>query len=68
MCAETVVLKDCRMAIYWGTTRGVLELAEDGPNSKSKISKKAEKMGLRDVTAIFSVSEPALAAWVKYAK
>ena len=35
---ETIKLSKARMAIYWGTTRGVMELAEVGPNSKSKIS------------------------------
>ena len=50
------------MAIYWGTTRGVMELAEKGPNAKSKISAKAD-IELRKVTAVFEVSPEAEAAW-----
>jgi hypothetical protein len=59
---ETVHLKKSRMAIYWGTTRGVMELAESGPTSKSKISAKAD-VELRGVTAVFEVTPTATAAW-----
>ena len=55
-------LKDARMAIHWGTTRGVMELAEVGPNSSSKISAKAD-IEVRDITAVFEVSESAAQAW-----
>jgi hypothetical protein len=56
-------LKNCRMAIYWGTKRGVLELAEDGPNSKSKISAKADIPVLHKITSVLAVSEKAEKAW-----
>lgn len=59
---DVIHLKDARMAIYWGTTRGVMELAEVGPNSKSKISAKAD-IEIRSVTAVFEVSEAAKLAW-----
>lgn len=44
-----------RMAIYWDTTRGVMELAEAGPNSRSKISARAD-IEVRKVTAVFEVT------------
>jgi hypothetical protein len=50
------------MAIYWATTRGVMELAEVGPNSRSKISAKAD-IEIRGVTAVFEVSKAAEHAW-----
>ena len=59
---DTINLKDARMAIYWGTTKGVMELAETGPTSKSRISAKAD-IEVRKVTAVFEVSDAAEAAW-----
>jgi hypothetical protein len=59
---DTIQLKDARMAIYWGTTKGVMQLAETGPTPSSKISAKAD-IELRKVTAIFEVSETAAQAW-----
>jgi hypothetical protein len=40
----------------------VMELAETGPTSKSKISAKAD-IEVRKVTAVFEVSEAAQTAW-----
>lgn len=59
---DTVELTGARMAIYWGTTRGVMELAEVGPNNKSKISARAD-VQLRKVTAVFEVTDKAAKAW-----
>lgn len=56
-------LKNCRMAIYWGTKRGVFELAEDGPNSNSKISAMADIPVLHKITSVLAVSEKAEKAW-----
>lgn len=64
LSAKTLALKDARMAIYWGTTKGVLELAETGPTGKSRISAKADIPVLHDVTAVFEVSDAAWAKWV----
>lgn len=58
----TVNLKRARMAIYWGTTKGVMELAEDGPNTKSKISARADGE-FRNVIAVFEVTPQATKAW-----
>lgn len=59
---DRVTLKDARMAIRWGTTRGVMELAEVGPSAASKISAKAD-IEIRSITAVFEVSPEALVAW-----
>lgn len=59
---DSVFLKDARMAIVWGTTKGVMELAETGPSSKSKISAKAD-IELRKVSAVFEVTPEAAAKW-----
>lgn len=59
---DVINLKDARMAIYWGTTRGVMQLAESGPTSTSKISAKAD-IEVRSVTAVFEVTPDAEAKW-----
>lgn len=59
---DKFLLKDARMAIYWGTTRGVMQLAETGPTSSSKISAKAD-LDIRKVTAVMEVTPEAEAAW-----
>jgi hypothetical protein len=59
---DVIHLKDARMAIYWGTTRGVMQLAASGPTSESKISAKAD-IELRKITSVFEVSPAALKAW-----
>ncbi len=55
-------LKRARMAIYWGTTRGLMELAETGPTKTSKISARAD-LDVRKVTAVFEVAPEAAAKW-----
>ena len=55
-------LKRARMAIYWGTTRGLMELAETGPTKTSKISARAD-LDVRKVTAVFEVTPEAAAKW-----
>lgn len=55
-------LKHARMAIAFGTTRGVMELAETGPTSRSKISARAD-IEVRKVTAVFEVTPAAAEAW-----
>ena len=59
---DTIQLNDARMAICWGTTRGVMELAETGPNARSKVSARAD-IEVRKVTAVFEVSAIACSAW-----
>lgn len=57
-------LKACRMAIYWGTTKGVMQLAEEGPNNNSKIGSPSDLEILHDVTAIFNVTDKAAEKWL----
>lgn len=57
-----IELKRARMAIAFGTTRGVMELAETGPTSNSKISARAD-IDVRKVSAVFEVTPAAAAAW-----
>lgn len=63
MAKRAIALKDARMAIYWGTDKGVMQLAATGPTSKSKIGAKADIPVLHDVTGIFAVSVEAVAKW-----
>lgn len=57
-----VKLRGARMAIAFGTTRGVMELAETGPTSRSKISARAD-IDVRKVTAVFEVTPSAADKW-----
>lgn len=59
---DVIKLRDARMGIYWGTTRGVMELAETGPTEKSKVSARAN-IEVRKVTAVFEVTPAAAAKW-----
>ena len=63
LSAKAMPLHQARMAIYWGTTRGVMELAETGPTDRSKISAVADVPMLHDITALFSVTDEAWAKW-----
>ncbi len=58
----SVNLTRARMAISFGTTRGVMELAETGPTPKSKISARAD-LDVRKVTAVFEVTPAAAEKW-----
>ena len=63
--ATAMPLINARMAIYWGTTKGVMELAHTGPTSSSKISAPADIPMLRDITAIFAITPEAWAKWTR---
>lgn len=65
LTAKAMPLKNARMAIYWGTTKGVMQLAESGPTSSSKISAPADIPMLHDITAIFAITDEAWAKWNK---
>ena len=65
MTARTMALSAAKMAIYWGTTKGVMQLAETGPTSKSRISAAADIPALHDVTAIFTITDKAWAKWLE---
>lgn len=59
---DTIHLRGARMAIYWGTTKGVMQLAETGPTSTSRISARAD-IEVRKVSAVFEVTKEACVAW-----
>lgn len=61
--SKTLSLSQARMAIYFGTTRGVMELAETGPTGKSRIGATADIPVLHDVTGVFDITEEAWAKW-----
>jgi len=61
--STTISLKDARMAIYWGTDKGVMQLADEGVQKDSRISSIADIPALAKVTAVFSVSERAEETW-----
>ena len=63
--ARVAVLTDCCMAIYWGTTDGLFQLAATGPTTKSKLSAVAPKIRLEKCVSILNVSGDAEAAWAK---
>ncbi len=65
LTAKAMPLQNAKMAIYWGTTRGVMELASVGPNSRSKISLPANIPMLNDITAIFEITPQAWAKWME---
>ena len=57
-------LENARMAIYWNTKGGLMELCAKGPNSGSKIGSPAGIPVLHDVTAVFAVSDEAADKWI----
>lgn len=65
IAATSFPLERARMAIYWGTTKGLMQLAETGPTSSSKISAPADIPMLHDVTAVFAITEEAWQKWQK---
>lgn len=64
LSARSLPVKNCRMAIYFGTTRGVMELCETGPTASSKISAPADVPMLHDITGIFAITDAAWAKWI----
>jgi hypothetical protein len=66
LTTETLTgLKGARMAIYWGTTKGIHQLCETGPTGTSKISAPADIEVLHKVTGVFAVTDKAAEAWNK---
>jgi len=61
--APSMALKEARMAIYWGTERGVMQLADTGPTGKSRISAPADIPALHDITAVFDITPEAWSKW-----
>ncbi len=56
-------LKEAKMAIRWGTTKGLMQLCADGPTAKSRVSAPADIPMLHDVTAVFDITPEAWTKW-----
>ena len=63
IAAPTMALKQARMAIYWGTTKGLMQLCATGPTGSSKISAPADIPALHDITAVFAITPEAWTKW-----
>lgn len=63
LTAKAMPLKNARMAIYWGTEHGLMQLCETGPTAKSKISAPADIQMLHDITAVFAITDEAWRKW-----
>jgi len=61
---KTLALKSARMAISWGTTKGVMQLCDTGPTGSSRISAPADIPVLHDVTGVFAITDAAWAKWM----
>lgn len=57
------ILANARMAIRWGTTRGVDELAATGPTERSKLGATAPKVWLCGITSVVDCTDAATEAW-----
>ena len=62
--ATVMPLKNARMAIRFGTTKGLMQLCHTGPTSNSKISAPADIAALQDITAVFDVTKEAWEKWI----
>ena len=60
-----LTLEDAVMVIYWGTTKGLGQLAATGPTEKSRLSAVVPKWHLRGVTSILECSGVAVDAFAE---
>lgn len=58
-------MKKTKVAIEWGTTKGINELAATGPTAKSLISAEADAPIVHDVIKVLKVSREAESVWLK---
>ena len=56
---ENIVLHKCKNVIYFGTSKGFLELADTGPTCDSKIGSEAKKVILKKITSVAYCTEAA---------
>ena len=63
MNQTTMALKQARCAIYWATTKGVAELADVGPNQKTRVGSPADLEAIHDITAVWSITPGAWDKW-----
>lgn len=60
---ETLVVTNCRNAIYWAGKRGFLGLATHGPSQDSKIGSTAVRVVLHNITSIADCTQEAATIW-----
>ena len=63
LSTKAMPLKEAKMAIYWGTDKGVMQLADTGPTDSSRISAAADIPMLHDITAVFEIKDEAWKKW-----
>lgn len=63
LSAKAMPVRGARMAIRFGTSRGLLQLADTGPTPDSRISAPADIPMLHDITALFAITDEAWAKW-----
>lgn len=62
---DTITLTDARNCIYWSSAvGGFMGLASAGPDKKSRIGARVDRIELRKITAVAEVSPAAADAWV----
>ena len=62
--ATVLELKKARMAIRWGTTEGVAQLAATGPTASTKLGAAAD-VTARDITAVWTITDEAWKGWTQ---
>lgn len=65
LAARSMPLLQARMAIYWGTTKGVMQLCETGPTETSIISAVADIPMLHDIIGVFAITDAAWDGWIR---
>ena len=63
LSAKAMPVRNARMAIRFGTTAGIAQLAATGPTSDSRIGAAADIPMLHDITAVFAITDDAWAKW-----
>ena len=63
-----VELSSARCAIDWMTKGGFLELADVGPNQRSKVGNPATFAKIQGVTGIWQCTDVAREAWINHGK
>lgn len=58
-----LVLKNARNVIYFGTDKGLWQLATTGPTKSTKVGTVVDELTLYKVTSVSYISEEARAAW-----
>lgn len=62
---HTVDMDNCIMVIYWGTEKGLFQLAEYGPSTGSRLSSVCPSCTLLDITGVFDVTPEAAKVFSK---